>query len=272
MADNNEIIIPLLEADDIEVRIQQACKGNKALALLYKTSRTDMRILDKVFGVYGWKDEYKEIKGNLYCGISIYDKEKKEWITKWDCGIESQQDDDNAKKAEASDATKRCAVKIGIGRELYTAPMIFLNAQTKEISNNGNKAKYALVNPYEKYSVSYIAYNDRREISSLEIVDSKDNVVYSFNCGRKPKSSPTSHDNSNPNTLSTNDKKSVTTQNRQSKNQIIQEMINGTNLTMETVDKLVMQKFKKTDVNYCTDEEFEKLKGGVLSFIGGNNG
>lgn len=266
---NTEKQIPLLEKDDIEVRIQQACKGNKALALLYKTSRTDMRILDEVFGIYGWKDEYKEIKGNLYCGISIYDNEKKEWITKWDCGIESQQEDGNERKAEASDATKRAGFKLGIGRELYSAPLIFLNAETKEFTTKDGKTKYALVNPYEKYKVSYITYNDKREISSLEIVDSKGNVVYQFNCSKKPKNSSTNHDNSNADTLSTNDKKSVTTQDRRSKREIIQEMINGTNLTLETVDTWVAKRFKKMDINACTDEEFEKLKVGVLSVIGG---
>lgn len=181
-----DIKIPLLQEDDIEVRIQQACKGDKALALLYKTARTDMRILDSIFGISGWKDEYKEIKGNLYCGISIYDEDKKEWITKWDCGIESQQSDGNERKAESSDAYKRAGTKIGIGRELYTSPQIFINAKTKP-NENGSKPKFVLENPYEKYSVSKIDYNDKREIIKLEIVDSKRNVVYSFGCGSKPK-------------------------------------------------------------------------------------
>ena len=270
MANENKQI-PLLEKDDIEVRIQQACKGNKALALLYKTSRTDMRILDEVFGIYGWKDEYKEIKGNLYCGISIYDNEKKEWITKWDCGIESQQEDDNSKKAEASDAFKRAGTKVGIGRELYTSPLIFLNVETKDSGRKSKSGKsiYELVNPFDKFNVSYITYNDKREISSLEIVDSKGNVVYQFNCSKKPKNSPTSHDNSNADTLSTNDKKSVIMQDRRSKREIISEMIKGTNLTLETVDTWVAKRFKKMDINACTDEEFEKLKVGVLSVIGG---
>lgn len=182
--------IPLLDADDIEVRIQQACKGNKALALLYKTSRTDMRILDDVFGIDGWKDDYKEIRGNLYCGISIYDEDKHEWITKWDCGIESQQEDGNEKKAEASDAFKRAGTKIGIGRELYTSPQIFLNAETKE--NTNGRAKYALVHPYEKYCVSEIAYDEKkREIVKLVIIDSKNNVVYSFGTNVKPSAEKT---------------------------------------------------------------------------------
>lgn len=208
--------IPLLQKDDIEVRIQQSCKGNKALALLYKTSRTDMRILDEVFGIYGWKDEYKEIKGNLYCGLSVYDETKKEWITKWDCGIESQQDDGNEKKAEATDGLKRAGFKLGIGRELYSAPMIFIDAETEVVGQNQRgKDKYGLKNPFEKYSVSHITYSDKREIASLEIVDSKDKVVYSFNCGRKPTNSPTSTDSNKPKNISPKEEKTVTTQNMQ---------------------------------------------------------
>lgn len=177
--------IPLLGKDDIEVRIQQACKGNKALALLYKTSRTDMRILDDVFGVYGWKCDYKEIKGNLYCGVSIWDDGKKEWITKWDCGIESQQGDGNERKAEASDAFKRAGTKVGIGRELYTSPIIFVKAETEEAGEVKGKTKYKLKYPFESYSVSFLAYNDKREITSLKIVDSKGEEVYTH--GDPPK-------------------------------------------------------------------------------------
>lgn len=272
MENHKEIIIPLLEADDIEVRIQQACKDNKALALLYKTSRTDMRILDKVFGVYGWKDEYKEIKGNLYCGISIYDKEKQEWITKWDCGIESQQEDGNERKAEASDATKRAGFKLGIGRELYSAPLIFINAETKAVSSNGNKTKYALVNPYERYKVACVAYNEKREISKLEIVDSKGNTVYSFNCGKKPKISPVSETAQTASKNTTAPKKCVTTQNTPSHRQQVKDLIKDSSLTMETVDKWVMQRFKKTDINYCTQEEFEKITSGIKSYMENNKG
>ncbi len=248
----NEITIPLLEADDIEVRIQQACKGNKALALLYKTSRTDMRILDNVFGVYGWKDEYKEIKGNLYCGISIYDKEKQEWITKWDCGIESQQEDGNERKAEASDATKRCAVKIGIGRELYSAPMIFINTATEVVGKTPKgKDKYGLVNPYEKYKVSYITYNEKREIASLEIVDSKGNVVYQFNCG-KQKEEP---------------KPSVP---QMSKAKRIQELIKGTEVTAEQIREYNETNFGiGVKVNDLTNEQFNKLYTAISKFING---
>lgn len=92
--------------------------------LLYKTARTDMTILNETFGAMNWQCEYKEIKGNLYCGISVFDENKAQWITKWDCGIESAFGD--KEKGEASDAFKRAGFKWGIGIELYTAPFIWI--------------------------------------------------------------------------------------------------------------------------------------------------
>ena len=62
--------IPLLKAEDIEIKIKQVCEKG-AIALLYKTARVDMAILDEVFGAENWETDYKEIKGNLYCGKSI---------------------------------------------------------------------------------------------------------------------------------------------------------------------------------------------------------
>lgn len=268
MENNDEMIIPLLEADDIEVRMQQACKNNKALALLYKTSRTDMRILDKVFGVYGWKDEYKEIKGNLYCGISIYDENKKEWVTKWDCGIESQQEDGNERKAEASDALKRAGFKIGIGRELYSAPLIFLNAETRESANTtGKKQKYELVNPYEKYKVSYIAYNTKREISSLEIINSNGDVVYQFTRSKKAKTGAMAAKSVKANKLSGAREIGAENGDSYSKSEIVANMIKGTALDIITITGWCNKRFGKTSINDLTEEEFKKLKTGVLKTI-----
>ena len=88
---NQAIVIPLLEPEDIDVKIKQV-KDTGALALLYKTARTDMDILDRVFGAMNWMDSYQEIKGNLYCTISIWDAHKQMWIAKQDCGIESREE------------------------------------------------------------------------------------------------------------------------------------------------------------------------------------
>ena len=116
-----------LTAEEVECRIGSTFADQGAVTLLlYKTSRTDMALLDEVVGGNNWQSDYEEIHGNLFCRLSVWDSEKNEWITKTDCGIESQQTDDNAKKAEASDALKRAGFQVGIGRELYTAPLIWI--------------------------------------------------------------------------------------------------------------------------------------------------
>ena len=62
-----------------------------------------------------WKEEFFEVKNNLYCKILI--KVNDEWIGKSDCGTESSMEKE---KGESSDAFKRAAVKWGIGRFLYS--------------------------------------------------------------------------------------------------------------------------------------------------------
>ena len=120
---------PLLNADQIEVKVKQVtAKG--AILLLYKTARTDMELLDAVVGPMNWAVDYREIKGNLYCGIGITEDGDR-WVWKWDCGIESRADGDgNEKKGEASDAFKRAGFKWGVGRELYTSPFTFAKVET----------------------------------------------------------------------------------------------------------------------------------------------
>lgn len=170
--------IRLLRADEIEVKIKQVtAKG--AFALLYKTARTDMSILDEVFTPGNWTNDYKEIKGNLYCGIGVYMIDTKEWVWRWDCGIESREDDGNEKKGEASDAFKRAGTRWGIGRELYTSPMIFLRVPTKEIQSKG-KTVYVLENKYARFDVQSIEYDDKRRISGLEIVDEQGEIVFRY--------------------------------------------------------------------------------------------
>ena len=58
-----------LNADEIEVRVGQVF-DQKASMLLYKNARVDMTILDETYGEFGWMCDYKEVKGNMYCGIS----------------------------------------------------------------------------------------------------------------------------------------------------------------------------------------------------------
>lgn len=166
----------LLTADDIEVKVKQvSAKG--AVLLLYKTARTDMDILDETVGAENWKADYKEIKGNLYCAISIYDKEKGDWIEKWDCGIESREDGDgNEKKGEASDAFKRAGFRWGIGRELYTSPFVWVSDENMTIEQYNGKYK-----TNDRFSVKSISYDSNRRVNHLTIVNDKTRkVVYRF--------------------------------------------------------------------------------------------
>jgi hypothetical protein len=132
-----------LKADEIEVRVGTV--GAKGVTmLLYKNARVDSKILDETFGEMNWQCDFKEIKGNLFCGVGVWDEEKKQWIWKWDCGTESNTE---REKGEASDAYKRASFKWQLGVELYSSPFIFLPvATTPDLYNKG---KYRLNNPNE---------------------------------------------------------------------------------------------------------------------------
>lgn len=170
--------IPLLTTEDIEVKIKQVTKTG-ALALLYKTARTDRKILNDVFGPTNWTSDYKVVKDNLYCGIGAREDSKSEFVWKWDCGIESREDDEgNQKKGEASDAFKRAGYQWGIGEELYSAPKnMWLDVATEQDGN-----KWVLKDRRAQYVVTDIQYNEEtRVITHLRIANASSNVeVYSY--------------------------------------------------------------------------------------------
>ena len=149
--------IRLLKADEIECRIGMVKEGKGISLLLYKDARADMKILDETFGMFGWEREHEVIDGNLYCTVRVWDDNNKRWISKQDVGTESNTEKE---KGQASDSFKRACFNFGIGRELYTAPFIWIPA-----SKGYSK--------YEKFKVKEIGYNENREIDLLLIVDSK---------------------------------------------------------------------------------------------------
>lgn len=114
-----------LTSDEIECKVARVTEKGCQL-LLYKTARTDAKLLDEVFGEMNWQCKYEEVKGNMYCTISVWDDKKSQWISKQDCGIESAFGD--KEKGEASDAFKRAGFKWGIGVELYNSPFIWISA------------------------------------------------------------------------------------------------------------------------------------------------
>lgn len=154
-----------LKAEEIEVRIQQVTEKG-AIALIYKDARVDQNILDETVTPFNWQRDHKEIKGNVYAGVGVYDEKKSEWVWKWDAGSESNTE---AVKGEASDSFKRACFNWGIGRELYSSPFIWIDAAriTTYKNKNGKLATY------DKFEVEAIEYNDKREISALAIRNSK---------------------------------------------------------------------------------------------------
>ncbi len=164
-----------LRADEIELRVGTVGKNGCSL-LLYKDARCDQNLLDETVGETGWQRDHKEIKGNMYCGVAIFDEKYQQWVWKWDAGKESETE---GQKGEASDSFKRACVNWGIGRELYSANLIWHLCDTEEYKDKNGKTKYKLKNMYETngMKVSKILYKDDC-ISYLQIVDKKGLVVY----------------------------------------------------------------------------------------------
>lgn len=167
-------LIRLLKADEIECRVS-VIKENGLSLLLYKDARVDQKILDETFGIFGWKRSHQSIEGNLYCTVEIYDKESGEWVAKQDVGTTGYAEKE---KSQASDSFKRACFNWGIGRELYTAPFIWIPAGKAEImyKEEQNKGKRFYCNDH--FSVSSIRYNDDREISALVVVNDRGQMVY----------------------------------------------------------------------------------------------
>lgn len=158
-----------LRADEIECRVAMTSDKGASL-LLYKDARADMIILDETVGAENWQREHT--RDNANCIVSIWDSTKKQWICKEDTGTESNTEKE---KGLASDSFKRACVNWGIGRELYTAPFIWVPAdKINWYQKNGKNY------PRDKFRVSAISYDDRRNITSLVIVNDKGVEVYRY--------------------------------------------------------------------------------------------
>lgn len=162
-------LIRLLKADEIECRVSIINEKGLSL-LLYKDARVDQKILDETFGAFGWKRSHQSIEGNLYCTVEIFDKETGQWVAKQDVGTMNYSEKE---KSQASDSFKRACFNWGIGRELYTAPFIWIPAGKTVIQNRENR--YCC---NDRFSVSSIGYNEDREINALMIVNEKGQKVY----------------------------------------------------------------------------------------------
>lgn len=176
-----------LKADEIDVRIG-TIKENKGLQLLlYKDARVDMNILDETVGAENWQREHYECKGNLFCKVGI--NTQNGWIFKSDCGSESNTE---AEKGEASDSFKRACVNWGIGRELYTAPYIWVSNNLCNITAKTKGTGYVC---NDKFIVKEIKI-ENKQITGLKIYNQKtkqfvfDNISKSADTNFQTNSTP----------------------------------------------------------------------------------
>lgn len=162
-----------LRADEVEVRVAMVNEKGCTL-LLYKDARCDMNILDETFGMENWQRKHELINGNLFCSVGI--RFSGEWVWKQDVGVESYTEKE---KGQASDAFKRSCTNVGIGRELYTAPFIWVIADKIDIVKR-NDGKYQV---NSKFKVTEMTVENKR-ITSLTIAaksrNSEWSTVYSF--------------------------------------------------------------------------------------------
>lgn len=167
----------LLRADEIECRVALA-KATGVSLLLYKDARADMNILDETVGMFYWQNSYS--RENKNCTVSIYDKEKKEWVSKEDTGTESNTEKE---KGLASDSFKRACFRWGIGRELYSSPFIWIPASACELKANSKGDGYTT---YDKFRVTSIGYDEAENINQLTIINEKTGqVVYELGKAQK---------------------------------------------------------------------------------------
>lgn len=154
-----------LRADEIDCRIATVSERGCSV-LLYKDARCDMNILDETVGPTNWQRSHS--RDNANCTVSIWDEQKKVWVSKEDTGTESFTEKE---KGLASDSFKRACFNWGIGRELYTAPFIWIpvgKCKIEQKQGGGYTCK-------DRFSVRDIGYDDNRCINRLVIT--KNGVV-----------------------------------------------------------------------------------------------
>ena len=166
---NKKNLFRYLTADEIECRVATVSEKGCSL-LLYKDARCDMNILDETFGPMNWRRSHT--RDNANCIVSIWDDEKQQWTDKEDTGTESFTEKE---KGLASESFKRACFNWGIGRELYTAPFIWIPAKDANVQSKNGKWT-----TYEKFSVTKMDIVDGKIVALNIASDKTGKIVYSF--------------------------------------------------------------------------------------------
>ena len=162
----------LLRADEIDCRISTVNKYGVSI-LLYKDARCDMNILDETVGSLNWQRHHT--RDNANCIVAIWDEEKQQWIEKEDTGTESYTEKE---KGLASDSFKRACFNFGIGRELYTAPFMWVDASMCKIQEDRGKFtchdRFEVEDlRYDGRNISYVKIRNKTRKASIEFTNGK---------------------------------------------------------------------------------------------------
>lgn len=164
----------LLRADEIDCRVSQVNKWGVGL-LLYKDARCDMNILDETVSAERWQRTHELINGNLFCNVGINFPDESgfdRWVWKQDVGTESYTEKE---KGQASDSFKRACFNWGIGRELYTAPNMFVFAKDLKTLEEQN-GKWTCKDAFKVTEIEYV----NKKIVYVKILNLKTNACIEF--------------------------------------------------------------------------------------------
>ena len=95
--------------------------GRAGMTFTYADARAVAQRLDDVLGIEGWQFEVKvadPIRGVVHGSLVIVIEGKS--TIKQDFGYPNSTQDDEPLKSAASDALRRCAAQVGVGRSLYS--------------------------------------------------------------------------------------------------------------------------------------------------------
>lgn len=162
-----------LTAEEIDCRISTCNQWGVGL-LLYKDARCDQNILDETVGPMNWMRHHT--RDNANCIVAIWDEKKQQWIEKEDTGTESFTEKE---KGLASDSFKRACFNWGIGRELYTAPNMFVKAKDLETlaeEEYGGRKKWICKDPFKVEEIQY----EGDKIVYVKVLNQKKNVYIEF--------------------------------------------------------------------------------------------
>lgn len=152
-----------LTASEIDVRVSNV-NGKGCSLLLYKTARTDSTLLDETVGPENWQCRFYEVEGVTYCSLGIRVEREDgshDWVWKDDAGSAGSIEEE---KSTASSAFKRAGFKWGVGKELYTAPFIWVPSDRCDV-RQGQNGRFQC---FDRFHVEKVRVEDGR-ITGLSI-------------------------------------------------------------------------------------------------------